>query len=190
MVFEFDVIGDANEEAEVDLALTINGQTYTEDKLHFEGDFGKVKTGKGRKIYWNVLQDFPRGLNTKFDWEIVATQRLISLPSGLQYKVIKEGSGDKPKVSDIVTVHFRVAHIDGNEFDSSYGREPATFPVNAVIPGWTEALQLMKIGSKWLLIVPPDLAYGERGAGREVGPNETLLYDLELLSIQKSADKL
>lgn len=110
---------------------------------------------------------------------------IVSLPSGLQYKVIKEGEGDTPKATDKVTVHYRGTLIDGTEFDSSYGRgEPATFPVNGVIPGWTEALQLMNAGSKWQLFIPSNLAYGERGAGGKIGPNSTLIFDVELLSIQ------
>jgi len=106
--------------------------------------------------------------------------------SGLQYRVIKEGVGDKPKLSDTVTVHYRGTFIDGTEFDSSYKRgQPATFPVNGVIPGWTEALQLMKVGSKYELFIPPNLAYGDRGAGGVIGPNETLIFTVELLGIEK-----
>jgi len=109
---------------------------------------------------------------------------ITALPSGLQYKVIKEGDGNLPKAIDTVTVHYRGTLIDGTEFDSSFSRgEPATFPVNGVIPGWTEALQLMKTGSKWQLFIPSNLAYGERGAGGRIGPNSTLIFDVELLSI-------
>ncbi|MBI5665642.1 MAG: FKBP-type peptidyl-prolyl cis-trans isomerase [Nitrospirae bacterium] len=108
-----------------------------------------------------------------------------TLPSGLQYKVIKEGDGDLPKATDTVTVHYKGTLIDGTEFDSSYSRgEPATFPVNGVIPGWTEALQLMKAGSKWQLFIPAGLAYGERGAGGKIGPNSALVFDVELISIK------
>ncbi len=110
---------------------------------------------------------------------------VITLPSGLQYKVIKAGDGNLPKATDTVTVHYKGTLIDGTEFDSSYGRgEPATFPVNGVIPGWTEALQLMKAGSKWQLFIPSNLAYGDRGAGGKIGPNSTLVFDVELLSIK------
>ena len=109
-----------------------------------------------------------------------------TLPSGLQYKVIKEGTGKKPKITDTVTTHYRGTLIDGIEFDSSYRRgKPASFPVNGVIPGWTEALQLMGEGAKWQLFVPPNLAYGERGAGRDIGPNATLIFEIELISIQE-----
>jgi len=109
-----------------------------------------------------------------------------TLPSGLQYKVIKAGTGKKPKLTDTVVTQYRGTLIDGTEFDSSYRRgKPATFPVNGVIPGWVEALQLMEEGSKWQLFIPPNLAYGERGAGREIGPNSTLIFEIELMSIQE-----
>src|SRR6476469_3884300 len=103
--------------------------------------------------------------------------------SGLQYKVEKEGTGPQPKATDMVTVNYRGTLIDGTEFDSSYKRgHPATFPVNGVIKGWTEALQLMKPGAKYQLFIPSTLAYGERGAGQTIGPNATLIFDVELLS--------
>jgi len=110
-----------------------------------------------------------------------------TLPSGLQYKVIKAGTGKKPKLNDTVTVHYRGTLIDGTEFDSSYKRgQPATFQVNGVIPGWTEALQLMEQGAKWQLFIPSNLAYGERGApGGQIGPNATLIFEIELISIQE-----
>jgi FKBP-type peptidyl-prolyl cis-trans isomerase FklB len=108
-----------------------------------------------------------------------------TLPSGLQYKVITPGKGKTPKASDTVTVHYKGTLIDGTEFDSSYKRgEPASFPVSGVIPGWIEALQLMKEGAKWQLFIPPNLAYGERGAGRDIGPNATLLFEVELISVK------
>jgi FKBP-type peptidyl-prolyl cis-trans isomerase FklB len=104
--------------------------------------------------------------------------------SGLQYKVIKEGSGPSPKETDTVVTNYRGTLIDGTEFDSSYKRnEPATFQVNRVIKGWIEALQLMKPGAKYQLFIPAALAYGERGAGQTIGPNATLLFEVELLSI-------
>ena len=105
--------------------------------------------------------------------------------SGLQYKVIKDGTGKTPKATDTVKTHYRGTLINGTEFDSSYKRgEPAEFPVNGVIKGWTEALQLMKEGAKWQLYIPSDLAYGERGAGKDIGPNSTLIFDIELLSVK------
>jgi FKBP-type peptidyl-prolyl cis-trans isomerase FklB len=106
--------------------------------------------------------------------------------SGLQYKVLKEGTGPSPKLTDSVTTNYRGTLITGTEFDSSYKRgEPATFPVSGVIKGWTEALQLMKVGSKYQLFVPPNLAYAERGAGGDIGPNETLIFEVELLGIKQ-----
>lgn len=117
---------------------------------------------------------------------------VVTLPDGLQYKVIKEGTGPKPTASDTVVTNYRGALIDGTEFDSSYKRgEPATFPVGQVIKGWTEALQLMPVGSKWQLFIPSELAYGERSPGAQIGPNSTLIFDIELLSIQdkKPAEK-
>lgn len=113
-----------------------------------------------------------------------------TLPSGLQYKVVKEGTGPKPTANDSVTTHYRGTLIDGTQFDSSYDRgEPAKFQVNGVIPGWTEALQLMPAGSKWQLFIPGKLAYGERGAGGKIGPNKLLIFDIELISIDKEQEK-
>lgn len=104
--------------------------------------------------------------------------------SGLQYEVITEGNGDKPAASDTVVVHYTGTLIDGTVFDSSVERgTPATFGVTQVIPGWVEALQLMQVGAKWRLYIPSDLAYGPRGAGGAIGPNSTLIFDVELLQI-------
>jgi FKBP-type peptidyl-prolyl cis-trans isomerase FklB len=120
-----------------------------------------------------------------------AKEGVVALPSGLQYKILKEGTGPKPAATDSVVCNYRGTLINGTEFDSSYKRgEPATFPVNGVIKGWTEALQLMPVGSKWQLFVPSDLAYGERGPSPDIGPNSTLIFEVELISIQdKSKDK-
>lgn len=110
---------------------------------------------------------------------------VVTLPSGLQYKVLKAGNGKSPTIDNTVETHYRGTLIDGTEFDSSYKRgQTATFPVGGVIPGWTEALQKMKVGDKWQMFVPPELAYGERGAGREIGPNATLLFEVELIAIK------
>lgn len=105
--------------------------------------------------------------------------------SGLQYEVITEGKGANPKATDKVTVHYKGTLIDGTQFDSSYDRgQPITFPLANVIPGWTEGLQLMKPGAKYKFVIPSNLAYGERGAGAKIGPNETLVFEVELLSVQ------
>lgn len=105
--------------------------------------------------------------------------------SGLQYKVLKAGTGKSPKATDVVKVHYHGTLIDGTVFDSSVQRgEPVSFPVEGVIPGWVEALQLMKEGGKWQLVIPAKLAYGEQGAGGPIGPNSTLIFDVELLAIE------
>jgi FKBP-type peptidyl-prolyl cis-trans isomerase FklB len=113
---------------------------------------------------------------------------IVALPDGLQYKILKEGTGPKPAATDSVVCNYRGTLLDGTEFDSSYKRgQPATFPVSGVIKGWTEAVQLMPVGSKWQLFVPAELAYGNRGAGPDIGPNSTLIFEVELLSIQNKA---
>jgi FKBP-type peptidyl-prolyl cis-trans isomerase FklB len=113
---------------------------------------------------------------------------VVALPSGLQYKIMTAGTGPKPSASDSVVCNYRGTLINGKEFDSSYKRgQPATFPVGGVIKGWTEALQLMPVGSKWQLFIPSTLAYGERGAGGDIGPDATLIFEVELMSIQDKA---
>lgn len=112
-------------------------------------------------------------------------ESVTTLPSGLQYEVLVEGQGVKPSASSTVTTHYHGTTIDGTVFDSSVQRgQPASFPVNGVIAGWTEALQLMPIGSKWKLYVPSDLAYGAKGAGSQIGPHTTLIFEVELLEIK------
>ena len=110
---------------------------------------------------------------------------VVTLPSGMQYRVMQEGTGASPGFRDRVTVHYRGTLVDGIEFDSSYahGGQPATFPVNRVIKGWTEALQLMQEGDKWELYIPSNLAYGEQGSGESIGPNETLIFEVELIKV-------
>lgn len=110
---------------------------------------------------------------------------VVTLESGLQYEIITEGKGDKPSATDQVECHYHGTLIDGTVFDSSVQRgTPATFPVNGVIQGWVEALQMMPVGSKWRLFVPSNLAYGERGAGQQIGPHATLIFEVELLGIK------
>jgi FKBP-type peptidyl-prolyl cis-trans isomerase len=114
-----------------------------------------------------------------------AKDGVVTLPSGLQYKVLAEGKGPKPTASDTVVCNYKGTLIDGTEFDSSYKRgQPATFPVGQVIKGWTEALQLMPVGSKWQLFIPSEMAYGPRGPTPAIGANSTLIFEVELLSIQ------
>ncbi len=109
---------------------------------------------------------------------------VVTLPSGLQYKILKAGDGKKPTEADTVVCHYRSTLVDGTPLDSSEAEKPATFKVTGVIPGWREALQLMPAGSKWQLFIPPHLAYGERGADGRIGPNATLIFDVELVSIK------
>lgn len=114
--------------------------------------------------------------------ENAAKEGVVTLESGLQYKILEEGEGSSPSAEDTVEVHYTGTLLDGTEFDSSHRRGvPATFGVNQVIPGWTEALQLMKEGAKWQLVIPPDLAYGPGGTGGPIGPNQTLIFEVELL---------
>jgi FKBP-type peptidyl-prolyl cis-trans isomerase FklB len=109
---------------------------------------------------------------------------VVSLPSGLQYEVITEGTGVKPLAKNKVTCHYHGTLIDGTVFDSSVKRgQPATFPLNMVIKGWTEGLQLMSVGSKWRFFIPPQLAYGDRQTGSDIGPNSTLIFEVELLGV-------
>jgi len=128
-------------------------------------------------------------MNKKEGVEFLAANKtkegVVILPSGLQYKILTAGTGPKPTASDTVVCNYRGTLISGAEFDSSYKRgQPASFPVNGVIKGWTEALQLMPVGSKWQLFVPAELGYGDRGAGADIGPGATLIFEVELLSIQ------
>jgi FKBP-type peptidyl-prolyl cis-trans isomerase FklB len=131
--------------------------------------------------------------NKKAGEEFLAANKtkegVVTLPSGLQYKIVSEGTGPKPTAADTVECNYRGTLIDGKEFDSSAkAGKPVTFPVSGVIKGWTEALQLMPVGSKWQLFIPSDLAYGDRGAGPDIGPGSTLIFDVELVSIKPKAD--
>jgi FKBP-type peptidyl-prolyl cis-trans isomerase FklB len=120
-----------------------------------------------------------------------AREGVVTTDSGLQYEVEEAGDDSQasPATTDTVVVHYEGTLIDGTVFDSSYARgEPATFALGSIIPGWQEVLQLMKPGDKWKVVIPPELAYGDRGAGQSIGPNETLLFDIELLEIKKSAN--
>ena len=135
---------------------------------------GEANKERGKK--------FLEGNKTKKD--------IVTLKSGLQYKILKKGTGASPKATDTVKCHYKGTTIDGKEFDSSYKRgEPATFALNRVIKGWTEGLQLMKEGGKWQFFIPSELAYGERGSGPNIGPNEALIFEVELLGIEKPKTK-
>ena len=140
----------------------------------FFAEIGKVESDKNLK----AGEEFLAANKTKAG--------VVTLPSGLQYEIIKAGTGVKPKAEDQVKCHYHGTTIEGKVFDSSVDRgEPAVFPVNRVIPGWTEALQLMPVGSKWKLYIPAALAYGERGAGQDIKPNSALIFEVELLEIVK-----
>ena len=153
----------------------------------FRSEMMKKQQAEAQKI-----SDTNKQAGEKFLAENKTKPDVVTLPSGLQYKILKQGDGPKPTASDTVVTNYRGTLINGTEFDSSYKRnEPATFPVGQVIKGWTEALELMPVGSKWQLFIPSNLAYGERSPGPEIAPNSTLIFDIELLSIQdkKAADK-
>ncbi|MES2628776.1 MAG: FKBP-type peptidyl-prolyl cis-trans isomerase [Bacteroidota bacterium] len=156
---------------------------------------GKKKTDLTKEEAANIIREYFTKIQaeagskktaegTKFLAENGKRAGVVTLPSGLQYEIITAGTGAKPTVNDQVTTHYTGKLINGTVFDSSVERgQPATFPVGGVIAGWTEALQLMPVGSKWKLFIPSNLAYGERGAGGSIGPNETLIFDIELISI-------
>jgi FKBP-type peptidyl-prolyl cis-trans isomerase FklB len=132
-----------------------------------------------------VVGDANKKEGDEFLAENKTKEGVVTLPSGLQYKILKQGTGAKPSATDSVVCNYKGTLIDNTEFDSSYKRgQPATFPVGQVIKGWTEVLQLMPVGSKWQVFVPSDLAYGPRAPGGAIGPNATLIFEIELLSIQ------
>ena len=130
------------------------------------------------------MSDIALALGEKFLKDNATKEGVVTTASGLQYKVLTEGTGKSPKATDTVLVHYAGTLINGTEFDSSYRRkEPIEFPLNRVIAGWTEGVQLMKEGSKFRFFIPSKLAYGTRGAGRDIGPNETLIFEVELLKV-------
>jgi len=133
----------------------------------------------------NAMSGKNKSAGDAFLAENAKKEGVVVLPSGLQYKIIKAGAGPKPKATDEVTTHYRGTLLDGTEFDSSYkSGQPTSYPVNRFIAGWTEALQLMPVGSKWQLFIPSNLAYGERGNGGAIGPNSAVIFDIELLAIK------
>src|SRR5437868_8404766 len=157
----------------------LNADQVKEVMATFEKDMQQKQKAAGEK---NASE------GAKFLEENKKKEGVKTTASGLQYKAIKEGTGAQPKATDTVTVNYRGTLINGTEFDSSYKRgEPASFPLNGVIKGWTEALQLMKAGSKYQLFVPSDLAYGERSVSPEIGPNATLIFEVELLDVKPPA---
>ena len=171
---------------------TINTEAFVDAiRTVYAGQMPEIKPEEANQIlqdYFNKLQN-ERGKAAKeageqFLKDNKSKEGVVTLESGLQYKVIYTGNGAIPKSSDTVKCHYEGRLINGAVFDSSIRRgEPAEFPVNGVIAGWVEALQLMPVGSKWQLYIPSDLAYGPHGAGQAIGPNETLIFDIELLDI-------
>jgi FKBP-type peptidyl-prolyl cis-trans isomerase FklB len=147
------------------------------------------EAGKIVQAYFQKKQEAQMEESVKAGKDFLAQNKMqegvVELPSGLQYKVLVEGNGPKPTFESTVKTHYHGTLIDGTVFDSSVQRgEPISFPVGGVIRGWTEALQLMSVGSKWMLYIPSDLAYGPRGAGGVIGPNATLIFEVELLAIE------
>lgn len=177
-------------EAPVNLAMLIKGLqdaftgkklTYTDEEM---GDaIGKFEQTVGTKYQAKVANE-NKAEGEKFLAENSKKEGVVTLPSGLQYKIIKSGDGKTPGKADAVTTHYHGTFIDGTVFDSSVANgQPATFPVSRVIKGWTEALQLMKEGDKWQLFIPSSLAYGAQGFSGRIGPNQTLIFELELLKV-------
>jgi FKBP-type peptidyl-prolyl cis-trans isomerase FklB len=171
---------------------TVNPEMFMEAfKGTFSGEMPKIHPSEANKILEEFIGKINQGQGDSnleegliFLAENLTKEGVVELPSGLQYKVITEGDGEKPTEADQVKCHYHGTLIDGTVFDSSVERgQPAVFPVNGVIRGWVEALQLMATGSKWRLFIPSDLAYGQQGAGGAIGPNSTLIFDVELLEI-------
>ena len=170
---------------------TINAEAFIDGlNVVFSGKMPEIMPDEANNIlqdYFDKLQQ-AKGKEAKAEGEKFLAEKkkegVVALPSGLQYKILTAGNGPKPKASDTVKCHYEGRLINGTVFDSSIRRnEPAEFPVSGVIAGWVEALQLMPVGSKWQLYIPSELAYGTHGAGQSIGPNQTLIFDVELLAI-------
>ena len=166
--------------------FNLKNQTYPLDKLEwFVLDDSNEPYTKKEQEEQALRNNSNKTKGEKYLMENESKKGVTTLASGLQYEVVEMGEGEKPNLDSTVVVHYRGTLIDGTEFDSSYARgEPIEFKLNQVIQGWQEVLQLMPIGSKWKATIPSDLAYGERGAGSTIGPNSTLLFDIELLDIK------
>ena len=171
---------------------TINAEAFIDGlNVVFSGKMPEIMPDEANNIlqdYFDKLQQAngkdAKAEGEKFLAENKKKEGVVALPSGLQYKILTAGNGPKPKASDTVKCHYEGRLINGTVFDSSIRRnEPAEFPVSGVIAGWVEALQLMPVGSKWQLYIPSELAYGTHGAGQSIGPNQTLIFDVELLAI-------
>jgi len=178
------VKGQGLEEINIDALVKAFNDVYEDRELVLN----EMEAGQCLQSYFQraqmAMSDASKAAGAAFLAENKSRDGVVTTESGLQYEIITEGSGDKPGLEDNVTTHYHGTLIDGTVFDSSVDRgEPVSFAVNGVIPGWTEALQLMSVGSKYKLYIPSELAYGERGAGGAIGPNETLIFEVELISI-------
>ena len=164
-------------------------KAFTEIMKNEDTSMSLEEASQHIQAYFSAKQNEMLEMNTEegklFLAENKEKENVVTLPSGLQYEILTEGNGAVPTATDTVNCHYHGTLIDGTVFDSSVQRgQPATFGVTQVIKGWVEALQLMPVGSKWRLFVPSDLAYGEQGAGNDIQPNSTLIFEVELLSIQ------
>ena len=181
-----------SQSVEVDTAIVLRGlkDALAGGKLLLTDEEARAALTQLQTDLRTKQMDVNKKAGADFLEAIKAKEGVVTLPSGLQYKILTEGTGPKPSPTDTVSCNYRGTLLNGTEFDSSYKRgQPASFPVNGVIKGWTEALQLMPVGSKWQLFIPSDLAYGDRGADPRsgIGPGATLIFDVELLSIQDKA---
>lgn len=168
--------------------LAGNKPLLSDTEIHETMNAFKEEMAKKQEQEMKKLSEKNKKEGEAFLAENKKKEGVVTLPSGLQYKVITEGTGKTPTATDTVTVNYRGTLVDGTEFDSSYKRgQPITFAVSGVIKGWTEALQLMKEGAKWQLFIPSDLAYGDKGAGNVIGPNATLIFDVELISAKEAS---
>lgn len=162
-----------------DAEALMNEEELTETMMAFQMELQAKQNEKQKEESEKNMK-----AGSDFIEEYKKKEGVVVLESGLQYRVIKSGDGPSPKATDNVTTHYSGKLVDGTKFDSSYDRgEPATFPLNGVIPGWTEILQKMKVGDKWEVVIPANLGYGEQGAGNVIPPNSTLIFEIELLGI-------
>lgn len=165
-------------------ALTESSPKLAQDEVQSIMQALRNQVEQQQKAFYAKVSEQNRKEGETFLTDNKVKEGVIVLNSGLQYKVLSAGTGPKPSPADVVSVHYRGSFINGKIFDSSYERgKPHSFPVNRVIPGWSEALQLMRVGDKWQIFVPHYLAYGEAGFGNEIGPNTTLVFEMELLGI-------
>jgi FKBP-type peptidyl-prolyl cis-trans isomerase FklB len=165
-------------------ALTQSDPKLKQDEVQSIMQALREQVEQQQKAFYAKLSEQNKKEGEAFLKENKEKEGVVTLVSGLQYKVLQEGTGPKPTPVDVVSVHYRGTFLNGQIFDSSYERgKPHSFPVNRVIPGWSEALQLMRVGDKWQIFVPYYLAYGEAGFGNEIGPNTTLIFEMELLGI-------